>query len=135
MTLVDIAQRPYYLMFCIQRWLSLVLDTVTAALAILIVTIAMSLPSSTSAGAIGVALLNVLNLSGSLSFLITTWTQLETALGAVARVKNFKAGIVPEDDATESSITASDWPRSGSRSRVFAHITARKLTLATSSTT
>jgi ATP-binding cassette subfamily C (CFTR/MRP) protein 1 len=113
MELVDITQRPYYLMFSIQRWLALVLDTVTAALAVVIVAIAMSIPSSTSAGAIGVALLNVINFSGSLSFLITTWTQLETSLGAIARVKNFETEIVPEDKTTSSPSIPTTWPQSG----------------------
>jgi ATP-binding cassette subfamily C (CFTR/MRP) protein 1 len=39
---LDISQRPYYLLFCIQRWLNLVLDFFIAALAVLFVGVAVS---------------------------------------------------------------------------------------------
>ncbi|KAL3301816.1 ABC transporter [Colletotrichum asianum] len=76
--LLDQSQRPYYLLFCIQRWLTLVLDILVGAIAVLLVSLAMTIPESTSTGAIAIALYNVLNVNSSLATLITSWTELET---------------------------------------------------------
>ncbi len=57
---LDDSQRPYYLLFCIQRWLALVLDLIFAAMAIIVVALATSLRHSTSPGFLGVSLNNIL---------------------------------------------------------------------------
>ncbi|PWY69052.1 P-loop containing nucleoside triphosphate hydrolase protein [Aspergillus heteromorphus CBS 117.55] len=114
--LVDKAVRPYYTLFCIQRWLNLVLDLVAAALAILVVTVAVMLGSSVDTGAIAVSLLNILGFSSSLSYLISSWTQLETSLGAIARVKSYE-DTLPREDALNLANPrppAKDWPSCGS---------------------
>src|ERR1700761_6618841 len=53
---LNTSQKPYYLLYMIQRWLNLVLDSLVASLAILLVALALCVPSSSSGGAIGVAL-------------------------------------------------------------------------------
>lgn len=88
--LLDTSQRPYYLLYCIQRWLNLALDLFVGGVAVLLVTFAIELKSSVSAGALGVALINVLNFSTNLAHLITSWTKMETSLGAIARLKEFE---------------------------------------------
>lgn len=57
---LDHSQRPYYLLYCIQRWLELVLDLIVGAQAVLVVGLAVWLRSSTSVGLLGVSLNNVL---------------------------------------------------------------------------
>jgi ABC-type bacteriocin/lantibiotic exporter with double-glycine peptidase domain len=57
---LDHSQRPYYLLYCIQRWLNLVLDLIVGAEAVLIVGLAIWLRSSTSVGLLGVSLNNIL---------------------------------------------------------------------------
>lgn len=57
---LDYSQRPYYLLYCIQRWLNLVLDLIVGAEAVLVVGLAIWLRSSTSVGLLGVSLNNVL---------------------------------------------------------------------------
>lgn len=57
---LDTSQRPYYLLYCVQRWLALVLDLIVAALAIVVVALAVSLRGSTSPGLLGVSLNNIL---------------------------------------------------------------------------
>jgi ATP-binding cassette, subfamily C (CFTR/MRP), member 1 len=57
---LDNSQKPYYLLFCIQRWLALVLDLMVAALAVLVVALALSLRNLTSPGLLGVSMNNVL---------------------------------------------------------------------------
>ena len=58
--LLDYSQRPYYLLYCIQRWLNLVLDLIVTAEAVLVVGLALGLKSSTTAGLLGVSLNNIL---------------------------------------------------------------------------
>lgn len=57
---VDDSQKPYYLMFCIQNWLGLVLDLISAGMAVTVVTLALNLRQWTSPGLLGVAMNNVL---------------------------------------------------------------------------
>ncbi|KAG8166037.1 hypothetical protein KVR01_004589 [Diaporthe batatas] len=87
--LLDTSQKAYYLMFCLQRWLNVVLDMFTAGLAVLLVAIALNLPGSTSQGALGLAMVNLIDLNTSLNSLIMSWTNLEISLGALARLKSF----------------------------------------------
>lgn len=58
--LLDESQRPYYLLYCIQRWLTLVLDLIVGAEAVLVVGLAVGLRHSTSPGLLGVSLNNVM---------------------------------------------------------------------------
>ncbi|KAJ5164333.1 P-loop containing nucleoside triphosphate hydrolase protein [Penicillium coprophilum] len=113
--LVDAALQPYYALFCIQRWLDLVLDLAAVAMAVIVISIAVTLHSSVNHGAIAVSLLNILSFSSSLSFLITSWTQLETSLGAVARIKGHEATTPKEDDPNKTiREPPEEWPAHGS---------------------
>ncbi|TQV92278.1 ABC multidrug transporter [Cordyceps javanica] len=103
-------QKPFYLLLCIQRWLGLVLGLVVGILAVLLTTVAVTVRgSSASAGFVGVALVNMMGLSQSLAALITQWTNLETSLGAVSRIKSFSEDTPreaePEARAAEDCIT------------------------------
>ncbi|EED18831.1 multidrug resistance protein, putative [Talaromyces stipitatus ATCC 10500] len=111
--LMDISQRPYYLLYCVQRWLTLVLNLVVSVIALVVVSFAVKLNSSTSGAAIGVALNNVLGFTQSLTVLVTNWTQLETSLGSVARLKNFQATVASENKPEEIIVPPSDWPSHG----------------------
>lgn len=113
LSLLDNSQRPYYLLLCIQRWLNLVLDFTTAAIAVVVVAMALTLRTSASAGSVGLSMLQILSFSTQLSFLVTSWTTLETALGAVARCKNFESSTVSEELASEDCDTSDDWPSAG----------------------
>ncbi|GFF43248.1 metal resistance protein YCF1 [Aspergillus udagawae] len=120
---LDASQRPVYLLYCIQRWLNFVLDLIVAALAILLVSLATQLPSSTSGGRLGVAMLSILGFSQSLSQFIFFYTDLETSLQAVSRVKEFVETTVSEE-AGPGSLTAppEHWPVRGAVE--FQNITA-----------
>ncbi|KAK1689651.1 ABC transporter [Colletotrichum godetiae] len=113
--LLDQSQRPYYLMFCIQRWLTLVLDILVGAIAVLLVSMAMMIPDATSTGAIAIALYNVLNFNQSLATLITSWTELETSLGAISRLRTFvsRTPIEPTPVAREHDNVPRQWPSQG----------------------
>ena len=111
--LLDLSQRPYYLLYCIQRWLNLVLDLMVAALAVILIAFAVQLSDTTSGAAIGVALVNILGFSQSLSTLIDRYTTLETSLGAIARIKNFEETTVQEHLPQERDSTPDHWPSHG----------------------
>ncbi|KAF2427511.1 P-loop containing nucleoside triphosphate hydrolase protein [Tothia fuscella] len=107
---LDMSQRPYYLMWCIQRWLNLVLDMLVACLAVLLIALALCLPGSSSAGSLGVALTSLLAFNQSLKALITAWTQAETSIGSVARTKSFEDETPTEISPDEDVDPGADWP-------------------------
>ncbi|KAF3389371.1 Multidrug resistance-associated protein 1 [Penicillium rolfsii] len=87
--MLDAAQRPYYLLLCIQRWLSLVLNLIVAATAVLLVGISVALRARVDPGLLGIALLMMMDLGLVLSALVQNWTLLETSLGSITRIKDF----------------------------------------------
>ncbi|KAJ5965703.1 ABC transporter integral membrane type 1, partial [Penicillium waksmanii] len=87
--LLDTSQKPFYTMYSIQQWLQVVLDLLMAGIATVLVTLAIFVSKKTSSGALGVALVNLLSFNTTLTLLITNWTQLETSLGAIVRIKQF----------------------------------------------
>ncbi|KFY97582.1 hypothetical protein V500_01998 [Pseudogymnoascus sp. VKM F-4518 (FW-2643)] len=111
--LLNTSQKPYYHMYCIQRWLNLILDLLVAGVAVILVAIVTQGQWVTSSGAIGVALNNVLGFNMSLSGLINSWTALETSLGAVSRLKNFEQETESEDQPYENVEPPGDWPSKG----------------------
>ncbi|KFY61345.1 hypothetical protein V497_03025 [Pseudogymnoascus sp. VKM F-4516 (FW-969)] len=120
--LLNRSQRPYYHMYCIQRWLNLILDLLVAGIAVVLVAIATQGRWVTSAAAMGVAMNNVLGFNKSLSGLINSWTMLETSLGAIARLKNFEGETECEDLPGEVGEPPEDWPKGGGI--VFENVTA-----------
>lgn len=107
------SQKPYYHMYCIQRWLNLILDLLVAGIAVILVAIATQGQWITSSGAIGVALNNVLGFNMSLSGLINSWTTLETSLGAICRLNNFEQETESENQPYEIGEPPEEWPNKG----------------------
>lgn len=62
---LSISQRPFYYMFCIQRWLNLSLDLMAAGISTALVSLAVLLPSTTSQTGIGLSLLNMISIGKS----------------------------------------------------------------------
>lgn len=115
LSMLDKAQRPFYLLLCIQRWLSLVLNLVVAALTILLVGTAFALRSKVNPGLLGIALVMMIDLGEVLSGLIQNWTLLETSLGAVSRIKEFSEET-PREEVGEAPLIRDqiyDWPSRG----------------------
>lgn len=110
---LDASLRPYHLMFCIQRWLTLVLDLLIAGLAVMLITLAVTFRGSTTAAQIGIALNVILAASATVLRLVESYTELETALGAIARIKNFERDTQPEDRAGEDFVPFISWPGAG----------------------
>ncbi|GKZ84939.1 hypothetical protein AnigIFM56816_010499 [Aspergillus niger] len=111
--LLDRSQRPFYLLYAIQRWLTLSLDMVVAGIAVLLIVLVVVLRGSISAGYVGVALLNVIQFSQSIKLLITFWTNLETHIGSIHRVRTFTEEVPSEDLPTENREIPPNWPSNG----------------------
>jgi ATP-binding cassette, subfamily C (CFTR/MRP), member 1 len=111
--LLDNSQKPYHLLWCIQRWLALVLDLVVTVLAVIMMVLVVRLRNSVSSGNVGLAILNVINFSQSLAWIIRQWTSLETSIGAVSRLKNFTLSTPNENLVGEDQPVPDSWPENG----------------------
>ncbi|GAD93146.1 ABC transporter [Paecilomyces variotii No. 5] len=109
---LNTSQSPYYLMWSIQRWLTLVLNLFVAGLAILLVALATNIQGA-STGLLGVALSNIVNFGTTLQLLVTDWTQLETAICAVSRIKTYISDTQPEESHDELAPAPLNWPTEG----------------------
>lgn len=111
--LLDRSQKPFYLLFAVQRWLQLVLDLLVAAVAVMLIVLIVQLRGTFSGASIGIALLNVILFSQYLKLVLQYWTMLETHIGAVARVRNFSSMVAVEDGPNENGPVPKDWPANG----------------------
>ncbi|KAH5699701.1 hypothetical protein HBI44_063230 [Parastagonospora nodorum] len=126
------AQRPFYLLYCVQRWLNMILDMVIGGMAVLLVTIAIKTKGTVDPGMTALALTNLVGFSQMLKQLITAWTLLETSMGALARVRAFTAAVETENLPGEDKPAPENWPRFGGiefRSVVASHKKSKKATL------
>lgn len=112
MHLTDESQKPFYLMYSIQCWLTLVLNLVVMGIVVVLVVLAIEL-RNTSGGALGVALNNVSAISATLAYVIEAWTSLETSIGALARLKSFESETPSEHLPQECYTSTSAWPSEG----------------------
>ncbi|KAI9725099.1 MAG: hypothetical protein M1828_003440 [Chrysothrix sp. TS-e1954] len=115
------SQTPYYLMWSIQRWLTLVLNLFVAGLAVLLVALATNVQGGSTVF-LGVALSNLVNFGTTLQLLVADWTQLETAICAVSRIKTYVSDTVREDSNSQQATTQLSWPTQGKI--VFEGVTA-----------
>ncbi|KAG0159724.1 hypothetical protein PDIDSM_7248 [Penicillium digitatum] len=112
MHLTDESQKPFYLMYSIQCWLTLVLNLIVMGIVVVLVVLAIEM-RSTSGGALGVALNNVSAISATLAYVIEAWTSLETSIGALARLKSFESETPSEHLPQECYNPTSAWPSEG----------------------
>jgi ATP-binding cassette subfamily C (CFTR/MRP) protein 1 len=105
-TLVNRSQKPFYLLFIGQRWLTLVLDLIACAMAVIVVSVAVKMRGAVSASFTGVSLTQLVSFTANMKLLISFWTQMETSIGAVARIKQFEADTKDENRPEE-------WPSRG----------------------
>ncbi|GIC88015.1 uncharacterized protein Aud_004406 [Aspergillus udagawae] len=113
--LLDTSQRPFYLLAITQRWLGFSLQLVVALLAIMVVTLSTQLGSR--AGLTGASLVTLMTFGDILNYVIRFFTQLETSIGAVSRLKHFSDEVKPEGSSEDDLIPPLDWPNRG-----FIHI-------------
>lgn len=97
---VKVSQKPFYLLYTAQNWLNLVLDLITAGLAVTIMCVGVATRSHANS-TIGLALLSAAGIGTSAKMLTQHWTQLEISMAAVERVRAFEDGTPSEDPASE----------------------------------
>lgn len=111
--LLSTSQRPFYILFCVQRWLNLVLDLLIAGLAVLLVGVAVAIRGSLSTGLVGLALVNIISLNGNIRLLVIQWTTLETSIAAVARIRAYENLTPSEVRPGEDQQPPEGWPLQG----------------------
>ena len=112
--LIDTFQRPEYLLSCVQMWLQFVLDTMVAALAVVLVAVIVTWRDKFNPGSVGVSLVMVIGFSAALMRAIKSWTQIESSIGAVARVKRFVDDTETEDKLDANEDMDLEWLQNGS---------------------
>ena len=111
--ILDHSQKPFYLMFCIQRWLTLVLDLIVSAMAVILMAMIVKLRENLDPGFVALALLNIFSFNNNLTAIIDMWTHLETSMGAIARIKNYSERTPRETVPSQTTTISGAWPASG----------------------
>ena len=95
----------------IQEWLNFVLNIVVMLLAVALTSLAVRLHSNSAFA--GAAMYSLLSFGENLAGIVIFWTNLETSLGAIARLKTFNETVQPEDRDEETVIPPEHWPQRG----------------------
>ncbi|OCL10087.1 ABC transporter-like protein [Glonium stellatum] len=111
--LLDVSQKPYYLLFCIQQWLVLSLDLMSAGFAVLLIGLVVALRDKTSPGFTGAALVNLMSINTLLAEVVNYWTQLETSMASVTRIRRFALDTPSENLPCEVFPPPTEWPQRG----------------------
>lgn len=112
MTILDDSQKAYYQMFCIQRWLNLVLDLMVGAIAIALVGIGLYVRKSTSPAAMGLSYLVLIEFGDTITNFIRRWTEMETSLGSIGRLRSF-IQKTPQEQDSNTALLPENWPSAG----------------------
>lgn len=110
--LLDESQLPFYLKNSIQQWLNLVLGLTTTFLALTLVIITVHLQKSTTQSAVGLSFVGILAFNRTITFLLESWTQLETSTGALSRLRQFKQET-PQENHLSLVDVPDNWPSAG----------------------
>ncbi|RDW89784.1 hypothetical protein BP6252_01816 [Coleophoma cylindrospora] len=119
---LDLTMRALYLLMCLQRWLNIVMDFTVLGLAMLVMAFAVCFQGTTTGGQIGIALNVVLRANILLLGLVESWTNMETSLGSISRLRAFEKDVQPEDKPGETHIPPQSWPARGTIT--FDHMSA-----------
>ncbi|KAA8566279.1 hypothetical protein EYC84_008879 [Monilinia fructicola] len=122
---VENAQRPEFLLLCLQRWLNIVLDLLTAAVATSVIAIAVAYRDRVSGAQVGIALNIMLVTNTTLLKLVQSWNTLEISLGAIARLSTLEKLTPFEGGASWNLEPPKSWPSRGDIE--FKNITASYL--------
>lgn len=113
---IDESTKPVYYMRCIQQWLSLVVNMELMVISVIIIVISLTAKHLASANAVGVGMVTLIPLSEQMGIAVRAWTEVEIALGAMARLKWFTQNTPKEANATateEAKVAMASWPANG----------------------
>lgn len=112
LALVDESQKPYYQMFCAQRWLVLVLDLTITAVVAIIVAVALNVENSSSPASVGLAYVTMINFGGTIAGVVQRFTEMEIALGSISRTRAFVEDT-PREKSSDLVKVSDSWPEKG----------------------
>lgn len=104
---VKASQKPFFLLFAAQNWLNLVLDLITAGLAVSIIAVGVATRSKANS-TLGLALFGATSFGSSAKYVIQHWTELEISMGAIERVRAFTTETASERNEKEESGSSSN---------------------------
>jgi len=107
--LLAYSQKPFYLLFAIQKWLGLVLDLVVAGVGTVTVGIAVGLHGRVHGGWLGLAMVNIITLSERTNSLVTSWVDTEASMGSIARIKAIRDTLSAKSGSHDPE-PPSEWP-------------------------
>ncbi|KAL4734230.1 P-loop containing nucleoside triphosphate hydrolase protein [Aspergillus similis] len=113
LSLLDISQRPVYLLYCVQQCLGFFLDMLVSVLAVILIATVAFLRDKFDPGDVGVALVMVMTFNNTLMQLVKDWTNMETSIGAVSRVKGYTSTTEAEENTENVPSLSGDWPAVG----------------------
>lgn len=120
---LDHSQRPFYYMYAIQRWLLLSLDLLTLVLSLAVVLVALYAKGSFSQPGFALSLFMAIQINSALTGVINSFAAVETALGAVSRLRIF-ANTTPQEESPDNVVELpKSWPDCGEV--IFDSVTAK----------
>lgn len=82
-------------------------------LSVTLVSVVVTWVEKFSAGSVGVSLVMIVGFNSMLARLIQTWTDMESSIGAVTRVKRFVEETELEDHNSTNRDLPLEWPQAG----------------------
>ncbi|KAJ5693613.1 hypothetical protein N7536_004025 [Penicillium majusculum] len=110
---LDLSQKPFYILLCLQCWLKIIMDCIIAIFAVILIVFTVLYRNTTTGADLGVALNLLIVANTTLLRLIQSWTSLETSLGSISRLKSIQDCVPSEDDIGGTLDPDLQWPSSG----------------------
>lgn len=111
--LLDDSQKPFYYLFAAERWLGLVMDTVSLLLGVTIIALTVCVEALASPSGVGLSMLSLITLSFESMQFVRQWMLVETSIGALARTRDFVENTPFEKGPEDPYEPESEWPRKG----------------------
>lgn len=114
MKLLNASQKPWYMLMMLQQWLSLVLDLMVAALALIVIGVSVAMRDSVSIGFTAVSLVSLISFGENIKVFVSVWVRTETSMGALLRIKSFSEDCKPENEGDKAPVDPGpSWPSAG----------------------
>ncbi|SCV45071.1 fumonisin cluster-ABC transporter [Fusarium fujikuroi] len=111
--LLNVSQRPAYLLAMVQRWLLFILNTFVLLLALLTVVLVTQLKVH-GTGFAGAGLISLMQIGQFLTNCVKSYANLEVSMGAVSRLKALSESPHRECAEGQEVVPPLGWPRRGS---------------------
>ncbi|KAF5720425.1 ABC transporter [Fusarium mundagurra] len=111
--LLDVSQRPAYLLAMVQRWLLFILNTFVLLLAFFTVVLVTQLKNH-GTGFVGAGLISLMQIGQFLTNVVRSYATLEVSMGAVSRLKALAESPHRERIEGQEVIPPQGWPCRGS---------------------